>query len=42
MIPQIVKTIATKKVIYSTAGASAAFAYAQECKNDVVFFTKNK
>lgn len=42
MLPQIVKAIATKKVVYSAAGATAALAYAQECKNDVIFFTKSK
>lgn len=42
MLPQIVKSIATKKMVYSVVGVSAALAYVQECKNDVVFYTKAK
>lgn len=41
MLPQIVKIIATKKVVCSAAGASAAYAYVQECKNDVIFYNKS-
>jgi hypothetical protein len=33
---------ATKKMAFSLAGASMAYAYLQECKNDVIFFTKSK
>jgi hypothetical protein len=37
-----VSSINGKKVVFSAATATLAFAYAQECKNDVIFFTKSK
>lgn len=42
MLSQIARMVATKKVVFSVAGGSAALAYAQECKNDVLFYTKSK
>jgi hypothetical protein len=42
MLSQIARIVATKKMAFSVAGASAALAYAQECKNDVIFYTKSK
>lgn len=41
MYSRIARTIATKKVVYTLAGTAAVYAYAQQCKNDVVFFTRN-
>lgn len=41
-IARIATTIPTKKMAYSLAGASVAYAYLQQCKNDVIFFTKSK
>lgn len=31
-----------KKMVFTAAGFSMAYAYAQECKNDVIFFYKSK
>jgi hypothetical protein len=42
MYSRIARSIATKKTVFSLAGVAAAVAYAQECKNDVIFYTKSK
>lgn len=42
MYSRIARSIATKKMAFSLAGVAAAASYAQECKNDVIFFTKSK
>jgi hypothetical protein len=31
-----------KKLVYTTAVGSLVFAYVQQCKNDVLFYTKSK
>jgi hypothetical protein len=42
MYSRIARSIATKKVALSLAGIAAAVSYVQECKNDVIFYTKSK
>lgn len=35
-----VRVAAVKKLAYAAAAGSLIYAYAQECKNDVIYFNK--
>ena len=42
MISRIARAAVVKKAAFTVAAAGAIYTYAQECKNDVIYFTKSK